>query len=121
MFRGYGWEPYLVAGDDPTEVHQQLAATLDVTLDQIAAIQHAARVDGSTERARWPMIVLRTPKGWTGPAEIDGKPVEGTWRAHPVPFADVLGNKDHIRMLEDWTRSSQIGRASCRERVGQDV
>src|SRR3546814_8490799 len=105
MVRGYGGEAERVAGDDPREVHRQSAGTLDGTLGPIAAIQHAARVDGSTDRARWPMIVLRTPKGWTGPAEIDGKPVEGTWRAHQVPFADVRGNKDHMRMLEDWMRS----------------
>jgi len=105
FFEGHGWEPYLVEGDDPATVHQQLAATLDECLDRIAEIQRAAREDGHRERPVWPAIVLRTPKGWTGPKEIDGKPVEGTWRSHQVPFGDVRGHPERLRMLEDWLRS----------------
>ncbi|HLT15436.1 MAG TPA: phosphoketolase family protein [Acidimicrobiales bacterium] len=105
FFRGHGWEPYVVAGDDPADVHQQMAATLDECLDRIAAIQRAAREEGHRERPRWPAIVLRTPKGWTGPEEIDGKPVEGTWRSHQVPFGDVRGHPDRLQMLEAWLRS----------------
>jgi xylulose-5-phosphate/fructose-6-phosphate phosphoketolase len=105
LLRGYGYEPYLVAGDDPTSVHQQLAATLDEVFDRIAAIQHQARVDGDTSRPRWPMIVFRTPKGWTGPKEVDGLPVEGTWRAHQVPLPNVRGDAAHLAALEAWMRS----------------
>jgi xylulose-5-phosphate/fructose-6-phosphate phosphoketolase len=105
LFRGYGWSPLLVAGDDPEEVHQALAAALDSALDRIAAIQHAARADGAPARERWPMIVLRTPKGWTGPKEVDGLPVEGTWRSHQVPMTDVRDKPDHLRVLEEWLRS----------------
>jgi xylulose-5-phosphate/fructose-6-phosphate phosphoketolase len=105
LLRGYGWEPYLVAGDDPVKVHQQLAATLDVALDEIAVIQRAARSGGKRQRPRWPMVVLRTPKGWTGPKEVDGKPVEGTWRSHQVPFSGVRGHRDRLQQLETWMRS----------------
>jgi xylulose-5-phosphate/fructose-6-phosphate phosphoketolase len=105
LFRGYGWNPLLVAGDDPEEVHQAFAAVLDEALDRIGAIQHAARADGGPARERWPMIVLRTPKGWTGPAEVDGLPVEGTWRSHQVPMTDVRDNPGHLRLLEEWLRS----------------
>ncbi|HEX2850488.1 MAG TPA: phosphoketolase family protein [Acidimicrobiales bacterium] len=102
LLRGYGWTPYLVAGDDPSAVHQQLAATLDAVLDDIAAIQARARVDGDRSRAHWPMIVLRTPKGWTGPDIVDGKQVEGTWRAHQVPLADVREKPEHLEELREW-------------------
>jgi xylulose-5-phosphate/fructose-6-phosphate phosphoketolase len=105
LFRGYGWSPLLVSGDDPAEVHQELAAALDQALDRISEIQQAARSDGEPARERWPMIVLRTPKGWTGPAEVDGLPVEGTWRSHQVPMTEVRANPDHLRLLEDWLRS----------------
>jgi xylulose-5-phosphate/fructose-6-phosphate phosphoketolase len=105
LFAGYGWRPLIVAGDDPDEVHQAFAAALDQALDSIAEIQRAAREDGNAERPRWPMLILRTPKGWTGPKEVDGLPVEGTWRAHQVPITDVRGNPDHLRLLEDWLRS----------------
>ncbi len=105
LLEGYGWRPRIVAGDDPGRVHQAFAAALDASLDEIAAIQRAARVDGERERPSWPLIVLRTPKGWTGPKEVDGLPVEGTWRAHQVPIADVLGNPEHLRQLEEWLRS----------------
>jgi xylulose-5-phosphate/fructose-6-phosphate phosphoketolase len=104
LFRGYGWNPLLVSGDDPVEVHQSLARALDEALDGIAAIQHAARVDGKPAGERWPMIVLRTPKGWTGPKEVDGLPVEGTWRSHQVPMTDVRDNPEHLRVLEEWLR-----------------
>ncbi|MGW4566639.1 phosphoketolase family protein [Streptomyces sp. NPDC004561] len=105
LLRGYGHEPLHVTGDDPAEVHRALAAAFDEALGRIARAQRAAREEGSTERVHWPMIVLRTPKGWTGPAEVDGEPVEGTWRAHQVPLAGVRENPDHLRQLEDWLRS----------------
>jgi xylulose-5-phosphate/fructose-6-phosphate phosphoketolase len=105
LMRGYGYEPYLVAGDDPATVHQALAATLDTVFDRIAEIQRAARVDGMTGRPRWPMIVLRTPKGWTGPKEVDGVPVEGTWRAHQVPLSAARGDAAHLQALRDWMLS----------------
>ncbi len=105
LFRGYGWSPLLVSGDDPAEVHQAFAAALDEALDHIGAIQHAARAHGGPARERWPMIVLRTPKGWTGPKEVDGLPVEGTWRSHQVPMNDVRDNPEHLRLLEEWLRS----------------
>jgi xylulose-5-phosphate/fructose-6-phosphate phosphoketolase len=105
LLEGYGHRPLLVSGDDPALVHQAFAAALDDALDEIAAIQAAARSGGDTERPRWPMIVLRTPKGWTGPKEVDGKPVEGTWRSHQVPIADVRENKQHLQLLQDWLRS----------------
>jgi xylulose-5-phosphate/fructose-6-phosphate phosphoketolase len=105
LLEGYGWRPIVVAGDEPTRVHQAFAAALDEALDEIAEIQRAAREDGVTERPQWPMLVLRTPKGWTGPKEVDGLPVEGTWRAHQVPVTDVRDNPDHLRILEDWLRS----------------
>jgi xylulose-5-phosphate/fructose-6-phosphate phosphoketolase len=104
LFEGYGYTPYLVAGDDPAQVHQALAATLDVIFDEIGRIQAAARA-GSGERPAWPMIVLRTPKGWTGPKELHGVPVENTWRAHQVPLPDARGDADQLAMLETWLRS----------------
>jgi xylulose-5-phosphate/fructose-6-phosphate phosphoketolase len=105
LLRGYGWEPYLVEGSDPAFIHQRLAATLDAALDEIADIQQRARGDGDGSRSRWPMIVFRTPKGWTGPKELGGKQVEGTWRAHQVPFGDVRGHPERLQLLEDWMRS----------------
>ncbi|HTK15185.1 MAG TPA: phosphoketolase family protein [Acidimicrobiia bacterium] len=105
MLVGNGWDPYLVAGDEPALVHQQLAATLDHVLAEIRAIQRRARAGREHARVRWPMIVLRTPKGWTGPKEVDGLPVEGTWRAHQVPLADIREKPDHLALLESWMRS----------------
>jgi xylulose-5-phosphate/fructose-6-phosphate phosphoketolase len=105
LLRGYGHTPYLVEGDDPATMHQQFAATLDRCLDEIGEHQRRARAEGSTERPRWPMIVLVTPKGWTGPKEVDGVPVEGTWRAHQVPFANARGDDGHRAVLEEWMRS----------------
>ena len=107
LFRGYGHTPYFVSGDDPETVHQQLAATLDACLDEIKRIQVDTRSNGFdwSRRPRWPMIVLRTPKGWTGPAEVDGKPVAGTWRSHQVPLAELFERPDHVRLLERWMKS----------------
>jgi xylulose-5-phosphate/fructose-6-phosphate phosphoketolase len=105
LLEGCGWRPLVVEGDDPELVHRRFAATLDEALDAIAAIQRAARGNDDSERPRWPMLVLRTPKGWTGPEEVDGLPVEGTWRSHQVPLADVRGNAEHLRQLEEWLRS----------------
>jgi xylulose-5-phosphate/fructose-6-phosphate phosphoketolase len=105
LFDGYGYRPLLVSGDEPEAVHQQLAATLDEALDDIARIQQAAREDGETSRPQWPMLILRTPKGWTGPKEVDGLPVEGTWRSHQVPLADVREHPERIVQLEEWLRS----------------
>ena len=105
LLTGCGWEPYLVAGDDPVHVHQELAATLDHVLTEIRAIQDAARRGSTRVRPRWPMIVLRTPKGWTGPKVVDGLPVEGTWRAHQVPLSAVREKPEHLAQLETWMRS----------------
>ncbi|MGW4298266.1 phosphoketolase family protein [Streptomyces sp. NPDC004646] len=105
LLRGYGHEPLYVSGDDPAEVHRATAAAFDEALDRIKLMRDSAREDGVTERAHWPMIVLRTPKGWTGPAEVDGLPVEGTWRAHQVPLAGVRENPEHLAQLEGWLRS----------------
>ncbi len=107
LLSGYGYDPWLVEGDDPLTVHQQLAAALDKALVQIRDIQRAARARNAAQpppRPRWPMIVLATPKGWTGPKMVDGKPVEGTWRAHQVPIAD-FDNPEHLRQLESWMKS----------------
>ena len=105
MMRGFGYEPYLVEGDDPATVHQRLAGTLDRAVDEIAAIQRRARSGEHVERPRWPMIILRTPKGWTGPNRVDGKQVEGTFRAHQVPISQVRDNPEHLAELERWLRS----------------
>jgi xylulose-5-phosphate/fructose-6-phosphate phosphoketolase len=107
LLRGYGYDPHYVEGHDPAVVHQTLAGALDVVLRRIRQIQGVARSCDATatpERPRWPMIVLRTPKGWTGPKFVDGKPVEGTWRAHQVPIADAK-NPEHLQQLEDWMKS----------------
>jgi xylulose-5-phosphate/fructose-6-phosphate phosphoketolase len=107
FFRGCGYDPVLVDGDDPADVHRQLAAAMDACFDRIAEIRADARAkaNGIPVRPRWPMIVLRTPKGWTGPSDVDGVPVEGTWRAHQVPLSGVRTNADHLAMLEEWMRS----------------
>jgi xylulose-5-phosphate/fructose-6-phosphate phosphoketolase len=105
LVEGYGYAMHLVSGDDPADVHRQMAATLDTVLDDIDGIQRAARVDGDRSRPRWPMIVMRTPKGWTGPHEVDGNLVEGTWRSHQVPLAGLADNPEHLRLLEEWMRS----------------
>jgi len=105
FLRGCGWDPRVVEGDDPADVHQQLAGALDAALDDVAAIQRAARIDGDRRRPTWPMLVLRTPKGWTGPDVVDGLPVEGTWRSHQVPLKDVRTDPAHLEALEAWLRS----------------
>jgi xylulose-5-phosphate/fructose-6-phosphate phosphoketolase len=106
LFRGYGHEPLFVEGDDPDTMHQLMAATLDRIVVQIRTIQQDARTDGaSAKRPRWPMIVLRTPKGWTGPKVVDGVQVEGTFRAHQVPLTDLVTKPGHLKMLEDWMKS----------------
>jgi xylulose-5-phosphate/fructose-6-phosphate phosphoketolase len=105
LLEGCGWRPLIVAGDQPEAVHQAFAGALDQALDEIATIQREAREEGATARPAWPMLVLRTPKGWTGPKAVDGLPVEGTWRSHQVPITDVRENPDHLRLLEEWMRS----------------
>ncbi|MFE4333104.1 phosphoketolase [Streptomyces sp. NPDC056831] len=105
LLRGYGHDPLYVGGDDPLTVHRAMAAAMDRAVDRIRELQASARTGGDTERPHWPMIVLRTPKGWTGPAEVDGVPVEGTWRAHQVPLPGVRDNPEHLRQLEAWMRS----------------
>ncbi len=105
LFEGYGHQPILVRGDDPAQVHQALAAALDEALTQIERIQQAARAGAARGRPRWPMIILATPKGWTGPREVDGLPSEGTWRSHQVPLSHLGDNPEHLRQLEEWLRS----------------
>src|ERR1035438_5058167 len=109
LMRGYGYEPFTLEGDDPLTMHQQAAAVFDTMLDRIAAIQKTAREAASKgktlERPAWPMLIMRTPKGWTGPKFVDGKPVEGTWRAHQVPLDQIFEKPEHLRQLEEWMRS----------------
>ncbi|WP_025040639.1 phosphoketolase family protein [Nitrosospira briensis] len=105
LLMGYGYEPYFVEGSDPELMHQTMAVTLDVVIGKIRAIQQEARSNGVTTYARWPMIVLRSPKGWTGPEEVDGKKVEGFWRSHQVPFAEIGSKPWHLKLLEDWMKS----------------
>jgi xylulose-5-phosphate/fructose-6-phosphate phosphoketolase len=105
LFRGYGWAPHFVEGDDPLTLHQQMAATLDRCLAEIRTIQAQARASGKASRARWPMIVLRTPKGWTGPKQVDNRQVEGYWRSHQVPMGGMHENPEHLRQLEAWMKS----------------
>src|SRR6476659_9059490 len=107
LFVGYGYKPYFVEGGDPDVMHQTMAATLDAALAEIRGIWKDARRESAAKakRPRWPMIVLRSPKGWTGPKEIRGKKVEGYWRSHQVPFSDVRGNPRNLKLLESWLRS----------------
>ncbi len=105
LLEGYGHEPLFVEGDDPARMHVAMAATLDRALDRIAEIQSAARGGRGTGRPRWPMIVLRTPKGWTGPKEVDGLPAEGSFRSHQVPLSQIRTRPDHLQALEEWMRS----------------
>ena len=105
LFRGYGYAPHFVEGSDPHEMHQKMAAALDAVIVDIRAIQAEARVNGFSRRPAWPMIVLRSPKGWTGPAEVDGKPAEGSWRSHQVPLAKLADDPAHLALLESWLRS----------------
>ena len=105
LFAGYGYDPYFVEGREPDVMHQLMAGTLDTVIAEIRSIQHKARLQGVTGRPIWPMIILRTPKGWTGPRVVDGKPVEDTWRAHQVPLSELAGKPDHLRLLEEWMKS----------------
>jgi xylulose-5-phosphate/fructose-6-phosphate phosphoketolase len=105
LLSGYGWQPHFVEGDDPASVHQHMAGTLDTVVEQIRSIQDDARSGGHHQRPRWPMIVLETPKGWTGPKVVDGHKAEGSWRSHQVPLTDVRDNADGRGQLEQWLRS----------------
>ena len=102
LFRGYGWTPHFVEGDDPMTMHATMAATLEACVLEIRRIQSEARASGEAKRPRWPMIVLRSPKGWTGPEVVNGRKVEDFWRAHQVPIADARSNPDNLKLLEDW-------------------
>ncbi len=105
LFTGYGYRPYFVEGHDPAVVHQQMAATLDAVMDEIHDIQRAARANGVVSRPTWPMIIMRTPKGWTGPKEVDGKKTEDYWRSHQVPFGELASKPGHLALLEQWLKT----------------
>ena len=105
LFLGYGYEPRILEGDDPAKMHQEMADVLEETIGKIKSIQAQARQEQKPTRPRWPLLILKTPKGWTGPKEVDGKPVEGTWRSHQVPVSDVRNNAQHLKILEDWLKS----------------
>ena len=105
LFRGYGYNPYFVEGDNPEQVHQLMAAGLDSVVAEIKDIQAEARSQGFSKRPHWPMVIFRTPKGWTGPKEVDGLPVEGTFRSHQVPLSEIATKPEHLRMLEEWMKS----------------
>ncbi|HLT77536.1 MAG TPA: phosphoketolase family protein [Ferrovibrio sp.] len=109
LFRGYGYEPHIVEGEDPAAMHQAMAATLDRCMDEIRAIQSRARSEGRVERPVWPVIILRTPKGWTGPKTVDGRKTEGSWRSHQVPLSGLADHPEHLRILEQWLRSYRPG------------
>ena len=102
---GYGYKPYWVEGSDPEMMHQLMAATMDTVIGEIKAIQEKARTEGYSDRPQWPMIVLKSPKGWTGPKEVDGKKTEGSWRSHQVPLAEMASKPGHVQLLEDWMKS----------------
>ncbi|MGD8999443.1 MAG: phosphoketolase family protein [Granulosicoccaceae bacterium] len=105
LFIGYGYKPYFVEGSEPLEMHQKMAATLDAIVNEIKTIQREARTNGNLRRPLWPMIILRSPKGWTGPKEVDGKKTEDYWRSHQVPFSDMIDNPKHLKLLEEWLES----------------
>ena len=105
LFIGYGYKPYFVEGSDPETMHQLMAVTLDTVIEEIKAIQRSARINGFTKRPQWPMIILRSPKGWTGPKEVDGKKTEDYWRSHQVPLAELASKPEHIQLLEEWMKS----------------
>ena len=105
LLRGYGWNPYFVEGEEPALMHEAMAATLDVVIEEIETIQREARTAGTHARPRWPMIVLKSPKGWTGPRLVDGVQIEGTFRAHQVPLSDPASHPEHLKLLEEWLRS----------------
>jgi xylulose-5-phosphate/fructose-6-phosphate phosphoketolase len=105
LFTGYGYKPHFLEGHEPIDMHQRMAATLEAVVDEIQAIQGAARSQVAAGSPIWPMIILRTPKGWTGPKMVDGKPVEGTWRAHQVPLSELASHPGHLKLLEEWMKS----------------
>ena len=105
LFVGYGYKPHFVEGSEPEAMHGKMAETLDTVLAEIKAIQHDARTGGFTKRPRWPMIILRSPKGWTGPKEVDGKKTEDFWRSHQVPFSELAAKPEHLALLEEWMKS----------------
>ncbi len=105
MLRGYRWTPYYVEGHDPALMHEAMATTLDIVVEEIRKIQHDVRGSVESGSPRWPMIVLVSPKGWTGPKVVDGRQIEGTFRAHQVPLSDPSANPEHLRLLEQWLRS----------------
>jgi xylulose-5-phosphate/fructose-6-phosphate phosphoketolase len=105
LFRGYGYQPYFVEGHEPARMHQLMAGTLDKVIEEIHKLQRTARTNGFKQRPAWPMIVLRTPKGWTGPKKVDGKPAEGSWRSHQVPFSELAEKPSHLKLLESWMKS----------------
>jgi xylulose-5-phosphate/fructose-6-phosphate phosphoketolase len=107
LFLGYGWKPYFVEGHEPDLMHEAMATTLDKVIEEIKQIQHAARVTGNKTRPRWPMIVLKSPKGWTGPKWVDGVQIEGTFHAHQIPLAVDAAHPDHLKRLEEWLKSYQ--------------
>ncbi|MCK5426511.1 MAG: phosphoketolase family protein, partial [Thermodesulfovibrionia bacterium] len=105
LFIGYGYKPYFVEGSDPEPMHQLMANTLDTVVAEIRAIQDAARTQGNKKRPRWPIIILKTPKGWTGPKEVDGLKTEDSWRSHQVPFSEMAEKPGHVKLLEKWMKS----------------
>ncbi len=105
LFKGYGYKPYFVEGSEPEAMHKLMAATLETVIAEIKTIQNHARTNGTAGRPAWPMIILRTPKGWTGPKEVDGKKTEGSWRSHQVPLSEMATKQEHIKLLEDWMKS----------------
>lgn len=107
LFAGYGYKPYFVEGSDPEKMHQLMASVLDAAIDEIQAIQRHARANNSNKRPRWPMIIFKSPKGWTGPKIVDGKQTEGSWRSHQVPLSELSSHPEHLKQLEEWLRSYQ--------------
>src|SRR5438552_2994200 len=105
LFTGYGWKPYFVEGHEPETMHQLMGGTLDAIVNEIQSIQNNARSHGDSSLPAWPMLILRSPKGWTGPKVVDGKPIEDTWRAHQVPVADLQSKPEHVKILENWLKS----------------
>ena len=104
LFVGYGYKPYFVEGSEPDAMHQLMARTMDKIISEIRSIQKKARKNGNTKRPQWPMIIFRSPKGWTGPKEVDGKKTEDFWRSHQVPFSEMVNRPDHVQLLEDWMK-----------------
>ncbi len=105
LFIGYGYTPYFVEGSEPNSMHQAMAATMEHCVLEIHKFQETARQSGKAFRPRWPMIILRSPKGWTAPREVDGHYLEGFWRAHQIPLTNIAGNPAHLELLETWMRS----------------